>query len=224
MVAPPPLFCAMLSTVWCVYPAILEKKKKSLRKPFEIDSAFAALKDSNWEIREQAVLAIGRIGRADINTVKNRLDKIIQLHCDSVPKVRAAMLDACQSIANAKASVFKPYIGLFERMLDDPDKQGVREHAPDIFRIIGKYEPEMVERSLVLLKEKLRDPSPTTQARAVEAIRTIETFLRRTPTVWFTASISDSFFGSPAEFALCWMGNEADTSISNAFANRRYRC
>ena len=93
------------------------------------------------------------------------------------------MLDACQSIANAKASVFKPYIGLFERMLDDPDEKGVREHTPDIFRIIGKYEPEMVERSLVLLKEKLRDPSPTTQARAVEAIRTIETFLRRTPTV-----------------------------------------
>jgi len=148
-----------------------------------IDSAFASLKDSNWEIREQAVLAIGRTGRADINTVKNRLDKIIQLHCDPVPKVRAAMLDACQSIAHAKAAVFKPYIGLFERMLDDPDAHGVREHAPDIFRIIGKYEPEMVERSLVLLKEKLHDPSPATQAHAVEAIRTIETFLRRTPTV-----------------------------------------
>ena len=28
-----------------------------------IDSAFASLKDSNWEIREQAVLAIGRTGR-----------------------------------------------------------------------------------------------------------------------------------------------------------------
>ena len=148
-----------------------------------IDGTFAALKDSNWEIREQAVLAIGRTGRADINTVKSRLDKIIQLHCDPVSKVRAAMLDACQSIANAKASVFKPYIGLFERMLDDPDRQGVREHAPDIFRIIGKYEPEIVERSLVLLKEKLHDPSPTTQAHAVEAIRTIETFLRRPPTV-----------------------------------------
>ena len=33
-----------------------------------IDGAFAALKDSNWEIREQAVLALGRIGRADIST------------------------------------------------------------------------------------------------------------------------------------------------------------
>ena len=148
-----------------------------------IDGAFAALKNSSWEIREQAVLAIGRIGRADINTVKNRLDKIIQLHCDPIPKVRAAMLDACQSIANAKAILFKPYIGLFERMLDDPDEKGVREHAPDIFRIIGKYEPEMVERSLILLKEKLRDPSSATQAHAAEAIRTIETFLRRTPTV-----------------------------------------
>ena len=148
-----------------------------------IDSAFASLKNSNWEIREQAVLAIGRTGRADINMVKNRLDKIIQLHCDPIPKVRAAMLDACQNIAHAKAAVFKPYIGLFERMLDDPDEQGVREHAPDIFRIIGKYEPEMVERSLVLLKEKLHDPSPATKTHAVEAIRRIETFLRRTPTV-----------------------------------------
>ncbi|AIW89119.1 catenin [Treponema sp. OMZ 838] len=148
-----------------------------------IDGAFAALKDRNWEIREQAVLAIGRTGRADINTVKSRLDKIIQLHCDPIPKVRAAMLDACQSIAHAKAAVFKPYIGLFERMLDDPDQKNVREHSPDILRVIGKYEPEMVERSLVLLKEKLRDPSPATQAHAVEAIRTIETFLRRTPTV-----------------------------------------
>ena len=148
-----------------------------------MDGAFAALKNGNWEIREQAVLAIGRTGRADINTIKNRLDKIIQLHCDPIPKVRAAMLDACQSIAHTKATVFKPYIGLFERMLDDPDERGVREHAPGIFRIIGKYEPEMVERSLVLLKEKLHDPSPATQAHATEAIRTIETFLRRTPTV-----------------------------------------
>lgn len=148
-----------------------------------IDGAFAALKNSNREIREQAVIALGRIGRADINTVKNRLDKIIQLHRDPVSKVRAAMLNACQSIAHAKASVFKPYIGLFERMLDDPDEKGVREHVPDTFRIIGKYEPEMVERSLVLLKEKLHDSSPTTQAHVVEAIRTIETFLRRQPTV-----------------------------------------
>ena len=54
---------------------------------------------------------------------------------------------------------------------------------PRTYSVIGKYEPEMVERSLVLLKDKLRDPSPKTQARAVEAIRTIETFLRRTPTV-----------------------------------------
>ena len=112
-----------------------------------IDESFASLKDSNWEIREQAVLALGRIGRADINTVKNRLDKIIQLHCDPIPKVRAAMLNACQSIAYTKAAIFKPYIGLFERMLDDPDEQNVRQHTPDIFRTIGKYEPEMVERS-----------------------------------------------------------------------------
>lgn len=148
-----------------------------------MDGAFTALKDKSWEIREQALLAIGRTGRADINTVANRIDKLIQMHCDPVPKVRGAMLAACKSIAHTKAILFKPYIGLFERMLDDPDEADVREHAPEIFAAIGKYEPEIVERSLVLLKEKLQDPSAATRNHAVEAIRTIETFLRKTPTV-----------------------------------------
>ena len=127
-------------------------------------------------------MAIGSVGRADVSAVEKRMEKIIQLHCDPIPKVRGAMLIACQNIAQAKATILKPYIGLFERMLDDPDEI-VREQAPEIFRIIGKYEPEIVERSLVFLKTKLNDPSETVQNRATGAIRIIETYLRRTPTV-----------------------------------------
>ena len=77
----------------------------------------------------------------------------------------------------------QPYIGLFERMLDDPDEALVQKYALQIFRTIGKYEPEIVERSLVLLKDKLQKASPVTKDQTIEAIRTIETFLRRTPSV-----------------------------------------
>lgn len=148
-----------------------------------IDRAFSALKDKNSDIREQALLALGNTGRHNITIVSNQLDKILQMHCDSDPKVRGAMLAACQNIACTKASVFQPYIGLFERMLDDPDEVLVQKYALQIFRTIGKYEPEIVERSLVLLKDKLQKASPVTKDQTIEAIRTIETFLRRTPSV-----------------------------------------
>lgn len=148
-----------------------------------VDEAFASLKAKNWEIREKALFAIGKTGRADINTVSHRIDKILQMHCDPIAKVRLSMLSACENIAHTKAKLFTPYIGLFERLLDDPDEVCVRGQAPEIFRVIGKYEPEIVERSLVLLKEKLHDSSPAAQSHAVSAIRTIERNLRRTPTV-----------------------------------------
>ncbi|MEL3907373.1 MAG: HEAT repeat domain-containing protein [Treponema sp.] len=148
-----------------------------------MNDAFVSLKDKSWEVREKALFAIGKTGRADISIVANRIDKIMQMHCDPIPKVRLSMLAACENIAHTKARLFGPYIGLFERLLDDPDETFVRAHAPEIFRVIGKYEPEIVERSLVLLKEKLHDPSPAAQSTAVGAIRTIEINLRRTPTV-----------------------------------------
>ena len=148
-----------------------------------VDRVFSALKDKNGDVREQALLALGTIGRSDITAVSNRLDKILQMHCDPQPKVRGAMLIACQSIVHASAVIFKPFIGLFERMLDDPDEDLVQKSAIKTLRTIGKYEPEIVERSLVLLRGKLRNPSQTIQAQAVDAIRIIETYLRRTPTV-----------------------------------------
>lgn len=148
-----------------------------------MEGAFAALKNRNWEIREKALFAIGKTGRAEITIVAHRIDKIMQLHCDPIPKVRLAMLSACENIAHTKAKLFTPYIGLFERLLNDPDETFVSGHAPEIFRVIGKYEPEIVERSLVFLKEKLRDSSSSAYSHAVEAIRTIEINLRRMPTV-----------------------------------------
>lgn len=148
-----------------------------------IDRAFSALKEKSSDIREQALLAIGNAGRHDLSIVVNQIERILQMHCDPHPKVRAAMLLACQNIACAKASVFQPYIGLFERMLDDPDESLVQKYTLQVFRTIGKHEPEIVERSLVVLKDKLRKASPEIKAQTIEVIRTIETFLRRTPTV-----------------------------------------
>lgn len=148
-----------------------------------VDRVFSALKDKNGDIREQALLAIGSIGRSNITLFSNSLDKILQMHCDPQPNVRGAMLIACKNIVSAKAAVFKPYIGLFERMLDDPSEDMVQIYALQVFRTIGKYEPEIVERSLVLLKEKLRTASPVLQPHVIDTIRIIETYLRRTPTV-----------------------------------------
>ena len=75
-----------------------------------INYAFEDLKNECPTIRENALFALGRTGRADINLVKDRIIDIINLYKDNNAKVRMSMIWACENIANSKADLFEPYI------------------------------------------------------------------------------------------------------------------
>lgn len=63
-----------------------------------IDIAFC-LDDEHSKIRERAVNALGRIGRADKNLIIPYFDKIMKMRKDQVDDVRLAFVWACENIA-----------------------------------------------------------------------------------------------------------------------------
>jgi len=139
-----------------------------------INYAFEDLKNECSTIRENALFALGRTGRANINLVKDRIIEIINLYKDNNAKVRMSMIWACENIANSKADLFEPYIKIFEEMLDDVDEKYVKKEIPEIFRVIGKYNPEIVKQSLGKLKGKLNDNNKVMRIHLNGAIKVIE--------------------------------------------------
>jgi HEAT repeat protein len=144
-----------------------------------INYAFDDLQNEYPKIRENALFALGRTGRANINLVKDRINEIIKLSKDDDAKVRMSMIWACENIANSKAELFEPYIKIFEEMLDDVDDDYVKKEIPEIFRVIGKYKPELVKNSLEKLKGKLNDPNEVMRIHIKGAIKTIEKQMRK---------------------------------------------
>ncbi len=57
------------------------------------------LDDEHSKIRERAVNALGRIGRADKNLIIPYFDKIMKMRKDQVDDVRLAFVWACENIA-----------------------------------------------------------------------------------------------------------------------------
>jgi len=139
-----------------------------------VNYAFEDLQNECPAIRENALFALGRTGRADINLVKDRIIEIINLYKDDNAKVRMSMIWACENIANSRADLFEPYIKIFEEMLDDVDEKYVKKEIPEIFRVIGKYSPELVKQSLEKLKGKLNDKNKVMRIHIKGAIKVIE--------------------------------------------------
>jgi len=139
-----------------------------------VNYAFEDLQNECSTIRENALFALGRTGRADINLVKDRINEIINLYKDNNAKVRMSMIWACENIANNKADLFEPYIKIFEEMLDDVDEKYVKKEIPEIFRVVGKYNPKLVEKSLEKLKGKLNDNNKVMRIHIKGAIKIIE--------------------------------------------------
>ena len=149
-------------------------KQKPEKVKHLINCAFEDLQNECPEVRENALFALGRTGRADIYLVKSRINEIINLYKDDNAKVRMSMIWACENIANNKADLFEPYIKIFEEMLDDADEKYVKKEIPEIFRVIGKYNPELVEQSLEKLKGKLNDKNKVMRIHINGAIKVIE--------------------------------------------------
>lgn len=140
----------------------------------EINHLFHLVNHGNDKIRENALFALGWIGRAEPCLVEKNLQSIVEKHKDVCPKVRLSMIWASENIANAKPELFEGYIEVYEDLLSDPDEKYVRGEAPEFFRVMGKKRPDMVKRSIGVLESKTADDCRVTQIHARGALKIIK--------------------------------------------------
>lgn len=94
-------------------------------------------------LRERAVNALGRIGRADYSLIEPYWAGLFRFASDEEPKVRLAFIWASENIATNTPDVYAEHMPIFEKLLHDTDER-VRMEAPEIFRVLGKRRPEFV--------------------------------------------------------------------------------
>lgn len=97
-----------------------------------VDSIASFLVSQEDLLRERAVNALGRIGRADFELIKPYLDKMFVLATDKCSNVRMNFIWASENIATNTPEVYKDYIPVFVKLLDDENDR-VRIEAPEIF-------------------------------------------------------------------------------------------
>ena len=103
-------------------------------------------------LRERAVNALGRIGRADYSLIEPYWAGLFRFASDEEPKVRLAFIWASENIATNTPDVYAEHMPIFEKLLHDTDER-VRMEAPEIFRVLGKRKPEFVRPYIELLRQ-----------------------------------------------------------------------
>lgn len=122
-------------------------------------------------LRERALNALGRIGRADYETVKPYLNDMLSLSKDDAPNVRLSFIWASENIATNTPDVYENCMDVFGELLSDPDDK-VRMEAPEIFRVLGKRKPDYVQpylEKLISLSEN--DPNRVVRIHSAGAIK-----------------------------------------------------
>lgn len=112
-------------------------------KPY-IEEIVDFLEDKHPKLRERAVNALGRIGRADKNLVIPYLNIIMEKRFDDDGNVRLSFVWACENIATNAPELFCKNLDIFYDMIDDSYEK-VRIEAPEMFRVVGKRNPECVK-------------------------------------------------------------------------------
>ena len=122
-------------------------------------------------LRERALNALGRIGRADFNLVKPYIEETFKLATDKVPQVRLSFIWASENIATNTPDAYEDYMPLFAELLNDSvDK--VRMEAPEMFRVMGKRRPQWVKPYFNKLQQLAdNDPNPVVRIHSAGAIR-----------------------------------------------------
>lgn len=125
-----------------------------LKYPCEIacfvPSIAAFLNSVDPLLRERALNALGRIGRADFELVKTYWNDLFRFAKDEAPNVRLNFIWASENIATNTPDVYGDYMNIFAELLNDSDER-VRMEAPEIFRVLGKRKPEFMEPYIELL-------------------------------------------------------------------------
>ena len=125
--------------------------------------AIAAFLDSPEALlRERALNALGRIGRADYALIEPYWADLFRFAGDEAAKVRLSFIWASENVATNTPDIYEGRMPVFEKLLYDADEK-VRMEAPEIFRVIGKRRPALVAPYL----ETLRGLSETDGSRVV---------------------------------------------------------
>ncbi len=132
----------------------------SVRDSVASIAAFCDSKDPH--LRERAVNALGRIGRADYPLIEKYWKGLFRFASDEEPKVRLSFIWASENIATNTPDIYAEYMAVFEKLLSDTDDK-VRMEAPEIFRVLGKRKPQFVKPYV----EQLRRISETDSNRVV---------------------------------------------------------
>ena len=94
-------------------------------------------------LRERAVIALGRIGRADYGAIEPYWKDLFRFASDGEPRVRLGFIWASENIATSTPDIYGGHMQVLECLLHDPDDK-VRMEAPEMFRVLGKRRPELV--------------------------------------------------------------------------------
>lgn len=134
----------------------------------------ASFMDSRDDLlRERALNALGRIGRTRFENIKPFWNKMFELSEDSNPRVRLAFIWASENIATNNPEAYEHHLQPFAIMLNDSDDK-VRIEAPEMFRVLGKRLPKLVEPYLDRLQWLAEnDTNPVVWIHSAGAIRVI---------------------------------------------------
>ena len=113
-------------------------------------------------LRERALNALGRIGRGCYHSIELYWHSLFRFAHDEVADVRLAFVWASENIATCNPDVYADGMPVFAEMLHDTDDR-VRMEAPEMFRVLGKRRPELVEPYL----DELRHIAETDGNRVV---------------------------------------------------------
>ncbi|MBE6510106.1 MAG: HEAT repeat domain-containing protein [Methanobrevibacter millerae] len=129
------------------------------------------LDDENPKLRERAVNALGRIGRADKNLILDYFNQLMEMRNDDASNVRLAFVWACENIATNSPELFFEKMDLFYDMIFDCNEK-VRIESPEMFRVMGKRKPQCVEPYLEKLELiALNDTHPIVRIHSEGAVR-----------------------------------------------------
>ena len=110
----------------------------------------AFLNSQDALLTERAINALGRIGRADFDLIKPYWADLFRFANDPEPNIRLSFIWASENIATAIPAIYSESMNIFASLLNDPNDK-VRMESPEIFRVIGKRQPELVRPYIELL-------------------------------------------------------------------------
>ena len=139
---------------------------------FEQLSTF--LRSTNVLLHERAICAIGRIGRSNGDIVKPYLDELLLGLQSPESTIRMNTIWASENIATTHVEFFEKKMDAFLPCLYDENEK-VRMEAPEIFRVIGKRQPELVIPFIdILYKISQTDENRVVRIHAKGALKAVE--------------------------------------------------